>query len=417
MKRVPCVSPMPRPDKLPKSLTETTIPKLPITDSRYDVPDHQISNLYVTVYPSGKKSWVFRYRANGKNKRFKIGDATIKPPAARNQAKKLAGDIANGIDPNLEKERTRRDQLKAREGTLRKFIEKRYEPWVTVERKTGRETVKTIKNTFPRLLDKPMDAITHWEIEKWRKEKHRIGRAPSTTNRQIAALKACLSKALEWKVIDAHPLQGLKLSRVDRSKNPRSIDESQTKALQQALRERDKSMRKQRMSANEWRNERHYELKPDFGDYVDHLEPMILLALNTGMRRGEILQLRWVDISDDHLVVRGITAKSSQTREIPLNSESKRIFQKWESNSEWVFPGSGELPITTIKKSWGAIKAAAGLPTLRFHDLRHTFATRILQKGADIKTVSALLGHADIATTARYLHATDESKKKAVNLI
>ncbi len=141
---------------------------MPITDSRYDVPDHQISNLYVTVYPSGKKSWVFRYRANGKNKRFRIGDASIMPSTARNKAKKIAGDIANGIDPNLEKERTRRDQLKAREGTLRKFIERRYEPWVIVERKTGAETVKTIKNTFPTLLDKPMDAITHWEIEKWR---------------------------------------------------------------------------------------------------------------------------------------------------------------------------------------------------------------------------------------------------------
>jgi site-specific recombinase XerD len=100
-----------------------------------------------------------------------------------------------------------------------------------------------------------------------------------------------------------------------------------------------------------------------------------------------------------------------------MNAETKKILERWSSNSEWVFPGPNESPLTTVKRSWGSIKESAKLPALRFHDLRHTFATRILQRGADIKTVSELLGHADIATTTKYLHATDESKKKAVELL
>jgi len=371
----------------------------------------------MTVYPSGKKSWVYRYRADGKSKRFRIGDGSIKPPTARNKAKKIAGEIANGIDPNAEKERERQDRVRSREGTLSSFLENRYGPWVTVERKTGRETVQSIKGSFPNLLHKPMDEITSWEIENWRKEKHKLRRSPSTTNRQIAALKACLSKAVEWDVIDKNPLHGLKLSLVDRSPIPRIIDDEDEKRLRSALRARDKEMRRQRTAANEWRNQRHYELLPNYGAYVDHLEPMVLLALNTGMRRGEIFQLRWVNVSNKKVIVRGKTAKSSQTRTIPLNREAQTIFKQWNSNSMWVFPGSGGLPLTTIKRSWGGIKTVAGFPTLRFHDLRHTFATRVLQKGSDIKTVSALLGHADISTTAKYLHATDESKRKAVELL
>ena len=134
-------------------------------------------------------------------------------------------------------------------------------------------------------------------------------------------------------------------------------------------------------------------------------------------RRGEILQLKWSDVHKDKIIVRGKTTKSSQTREIPLNKETTKVFKDWHSDSDWVFPGSGENPLTTVKRSWGNVKKAAKLPDLRFHDLRHTFATRILRRGADIKTVSALLGHANIATTTKYLHATDESKKKAVEML
>ena len=102
---------------------------------------------------------------------------------------------------------------------------------------------------------------------------------------------------------------------------------------------------------------------------------------------------------------------------IPLNEEAAQILGKWDNDSEWVFPGAAESPLTTIKRSWAKIRKDANLPSLRFHDLRHTFATRLLQRGADIKTVSTLLGHKEIAVTARYLHATDESKRKAVELL
>ena len=107
------------------------------------------------------------------------------------------------------------------------------------------------------------------------------------------------------------------------------------------------------------------------------------------MRRGEILNLKWSDVGADSLVVRGDSSKTEQSRTIPLNEEARAVLTKWESDSEWVYPGKDESPISTIKRSWAGIRKEARLPKVRFHDLRHTFATRLLQKGADIRTVSA----------------------------
>ena len=73
--------------------------------------------------------------------------------------------------------------------------------------------------------------------------------------------------------------------------------------------------------------------------------------------------------------------------------------------------------MTTIKTAWSGVRDAAELPTLRTHDLRHTFATRLLRGGADLETVRVLMGHADIATTAKYLHTDAETKKRAVDLL
>lgn len=405
---------MSKPKNLPDRLTDGSIEMLEAADKRYDVKDNKVVGLYITVYPTGKKSWVFRYRAGRKSRRFVIGDSSVSPAQARKKAKSLAGEVANGGDPSGDKKKAQVAAKRAATSKLGAFIDNRYGPWVVVERKSGEATLSTLKSSFAFLLERQIEDISTWDIERWRRERHKKGTSPSTTNRQIAALRACISKALDWGLIDEHPLRNLKPSRVDKSPLVRTISDEEEESLRSALRRRDRQLREQRKSGNEWRAARHQELLPELDYYADHLEPMVLVALNTGMRRGEILHLRWSDLTEDSITVRGTTAKSSQTRVIPMNAEVKRVFERWSANSEWVFPGRDTSPLTTVKKSWGGIKKDAGLPNLRFHDLRHTFATRVLQRGNDIKTVQDLLGHADVTTTTKYLHATDDTKRKAV---
>ena len=386
----------------------------------YDAKDDAMRNLVVCVYPSGKKTWHYRYRSPVRKTqhRYVIGDATtITPIKARRRARTVAGKIAEGIDPMEVEAAAQRKAEKAKASTLASFLDKRYLPWAKQERKTGQDTVRRIRANFSNLLSLPMEQITTWDVEKWRTKKHKQGGSAATTNRDLGALRAVLNTAVEWGVIDNNPIAGIKQRRTDQSPPIRTISEEEEGRLRRALRARDAQYRKKRGNANIWRKQRRYDLHPEHGEYVDHLEPVVLLALNTGMRRGEILHLRWSDIKQDNITVRGEGSKNEQSRMIPLNEEVQSILESWHNNSEWVFPGTGESPLTTIKRSWANIRKEAQLPTVRFHDLRHTFATRLLQRGADIKTVSVLLGHQDIAVTARYLHATDESKRKAVDLL
>ena len=106
----------------PKKLTDYTIVRLTPADRRYDVKDHVIPQLYLTVHPTGSKSWVYRYRADGKSKRYRIGDGSVSPDKARRAARKVAGDLASDIDANDVKQQRRREQDKAKNSTLRKFI-------------------------------------------------------------------------------------------------------------------------------------------------------------------------------------------------------------------------------------------------------------------------------------------------------
>jgi integrase len=399
-------------------LTDYSISRIKPRADRYELVDHQIRNLVLRIYPSGAKRWVYRYRLDGKSKRYLIGDAdAIGPTAARRKARTLAGQIANGNDPNKEKAAERTKARRAREGTLGKFLETRYGPWVTVERKTGSETLQRIRSNFAEFLDCPMERLTTWDIERWRKKQHAAGKAASTSNRDITSLKACLQKAVEWGVLDSHPLITLKPRRVDRSAAIRVLGAEEEDRFRAALRERDERKRAERASANRWRKERGYDPYPDFGRFVDHLEPIVLVALNTGMRLGEILSLAWADVSKSAVTVRGDISKSGQTRVIPLNTECADVFRDWDSQGPYVFPGAEGERMSEIKSTWRSLRRSAELENFRFHDLRHTFATRLLRKGADIRTVSNLLGHADIATTARYLHTDDELKKKAVDLL
>jgi integrase len=400
-------------------LTESSVAKLPAKAARYEVADDELANLVLRVLPTGGKVWMYRYRAEGKARRYRLGDASaITPAAARRAAKGIAGKVATGTDPSGDKRARLVAAKRTKEGALAAFLKDHYEPWATVERRTGVATVKRIRATFADMLDTPMDELTSWRLEQWRKARHEKGRQPSTTNRDLTALKACLAKAVEWGVIARHPLADLKPRKTDKEVPIRVISEAEEAALRKALRKRDAALREARTRANAWRGERGYELFPAHGPFADHLEPVVLLALATGMRRGEILTLRTEDVKAGGVTVRGTVTKSQQSRVIPLNADAQRVLRDWSPQGEWVFPGTDdEAALTTIKKSWMGLRKAAGLPSVRFHDLRHTFATRLLQRGADIRTVSSLLGHQDIAITARYLHATDESKRRAVDLL
>ena len=383
----------------------------------YDMRDEDVSGFLVRVEASGRKTFFLDYRLAGRRNRFKLGTyPAVSADGARELAKVAAGDVAKGIDLQARKKAERLATQRAKQSTLSAFLE-RYETWETTHRKVRHAT--RVRSVFPaEWQTKPLDALDTWKLESWRRDARKDGKQATTVNRDIAALKAVLSKALDWGVIDKHPLARVKPLKTDPIGRVRFLTGDEEKRLREALRDRDVEMRARRARFNEWRIERRQEaLEPYPEPYADHLEPLVLLLLNTGMRFGEASQLRHSDVNlkDRLITVRGEGAKSGRTRVIPMNLESHRILSAIAGKpDDYVFPGDDGARLTTVKKSWSALLKVAGITDFRIHDLRHSFASRVKRGGADLYAVQRLLGHSSPVMTQRYAHLQPDDLRAAV---
>lgn len=150
------------------------------------------------------------------------------------------------------------------------------------------------------------------------------------------------------------------------------------------------------------------------------MQPMILLSINTGLRRGEVFSLKWKNVNFDQamLTIEGAYAKSGKTRHIPLNTEALFALKAWRQQQkisfDLVFPNKEGKCFDTIKKAWAGILKAAKIKDFRWHDLRHHFASKLVMADVDLNTVRELLGHSDMAMTLRYAHLAPEHKANAV---
>ena len=406
----------------------------------FAVRDTEIKGFLLKVSPSGGMVYYLDYRnRDGGRQSYKIGTAgNLTPVQARDIASQLAVDVVRGKDIQLEKKRIKQQHQQNKLKTLRAFIENRYKQWAVIEKKWGEGTVNRIYLNFSWLLDRPMSEIDVNAIDNWRTEraiKDKTGKeqkdkkkTASTINRDVAALRSALTKAVEWKIIDKHPLTGLKPLKTDDNAKIRYLSSEEERLLRSALDERQRRLVNERTSANTWRKERRHPLKPDLSKltYSDHLKPMFLLSINTGIRRGELFQLRWdnVDFANRLLTVVGATAKTQKTRHIPLNEEAYSVLIEWNkqtSKSVLVFTGKDDAPFNNVNKSWTNLLKLAQLayPSdhalhFRWHDIRHTFASKLVMKGVDLYVVKKLMGHFSIKMTERYAHLSSGHMKKAV---
>jgi len=151
-----------------------------------------------------------------------------------------------------------------------------------------------------------------------------------------------------------------------------------------------------------------------------HLKPILIIAVSTGMRKGEIFNLRWSDIDfvDHYIHIK--KTKSNVMRKVPMNGVVATTLKNIERKSEFIFPSFWSKKHKHIMEVFRLFKAAckkAGIRDLRFHDLRHTAATLMVTGGIPLVTVSQILGHATIHMTMKYAHPTPEDKRKAVNVL
>jgi integrase len=391
-------------------LTKDFLKKIKPKAKPYEIRDTDLKGFILRVQPSGIMSYIAEY---GRGKRITVGQASILDlDKAKATAKAHLASAVLGSDPLEERK-------EAKAYTLESFIEEKYKPWAEANMKSHKEALRVIAGFYPEFGKKKLGEITAWSLEKRRSIRLKNGRSPSTTNRELSALQASLSKAVQWGALKENPVFAVKKARVDSLATVRYLTPDEEKRLREALDAREIKRRQQRDDFNQWRRERGYKEFPPYGNYTDHLMPMVLVALNTGMRRGELFNLKWTDVNFVGRIVTvvGATAKSGKTRHIPLNDEAFQVLQKWfeqQKRSLLVFPSYDGERMGNISTSWEKLIGDAKILNFRFHDCRHDFASKLVMAGVDLNTVRELLGHSDIKMTLRYAHLAPQKLAAAV---
>jgi integrase len=381
------------------------------------------------------------YANLGRGKRERLCDARriIDPHSkwtlgkARADARRLKVQHTDGRDFAAER------KANAAVPTLETFLDDTYEPWLLQNRRHGTTTVKRIKGRFADFLQERLDQITPSRLEPWRAGRQQDRVKPETINRDAADLRRALTRAAKLEIISRNPLLGFEEAMVDRRKQlVRALAATEKRALLAALEARDATKRKQRVSANRWRQDRGYELLPPIGRFADVLTPAVIVSLETGVRRGELLELKWpsIDLEQRMLHVEGSTpdglrplSKTYETRSIPLNDLAHKTLRDWwlqrgQPRKGYVFTLGGDERIGSLKTSYHGALEAAGIKRIdargvrvNWHSLRHTFGTLLGAAGVDPTTLMKLMGHANLSTTQRYLHTDQDRKRAAVDLL
>src|SRR5438128_3973619 len=233
--------------------------------------------------------------------------------------------------------------------------------------------------------NRPLGQITRTEIEAWRREKMARCR-PATINRDLSRLRHMLNLAVEWELLEESPMQGMKFLR-------------------------ENNARTRYLSVGECHRLIDSCMAP-------HIRAIVTVALHTGMRLGEILNLRWqdLDFSSGFILVRD--SKNGQARPVPMHSMISTLLRSWPrlSNQDIVFTSvlTGGR-IVDIRAGFLNACKRAGLTDLHFHDLRHTFASQFVMSGASLFALQEILGHKSITNSQRYAHLSPTYKIKAID--
>jgi len=240
----------------------------------------------------------------------------------------------------------------------------------------------SLKSLKPFFKGKTIQDVGPELIERY-KAKRKTEVSPATVNRELAFLKTMFNKAVEWGRLESSPLKNIKKFKEPNSKD-RILNVDEMKSLIDAA--------------------------------DNHLEPILIIALNTGMRKGEILSLKWENIKLSKRYIHLEDSKAGKSRDVPMNGLVIEALSAIPQNSEYVFfnPRTGGA-IQDVKTAFKTACEKVRIKGLRFHDLRHTAATRMVEAGVDLVTVSRILGHSSIQMTMRYAHPTPENMRRAVD--
>jgi site-specific recombinase XerD len=259
------------------------------------------------------------------------------------------------------------------------------------KKKSGDRFRGLAKNLISFMGDFTLLEITPKLVNEYKVKRYQDGVKPATINREIACLKRAFNLAYrEWEWIRENPISRVSMEK-ENNKRDRWLSYDEELRLLNA--------------------------SPDW------MRDLIVFALNTGMRLSEILTLTWDQIDLNRKILIIFNSKNGERRGIPLNEivfemlKNKSKVRSIKTNLVFYNDNHKQFNKVFVSHRFAKIVKKSGIDDFRFHDLRHTFATRLVQAGVDIYRVSHLLGHKDLKTTQRYAHHYPESLRSAVEAL
>jgi integrase len=333
-------------------------------------------------------SFRLRYKdAAGKTSYISIGrSCDISLQEAREKAKKLKAEIQLGADPAAEKRE--RKQLPI----WNTFFDNWYLPHAKQHKRTWANDEEMhrlrIKDQFGHIR---LDQIRKQAVQQFHTDLRESGLAPATCDHHLKLIRQALNLAVQWDLIKVNPVAGIKLFHAD-NREERLMSDEEVQRLMATLEE-----------------------KPDRIAFQ-----VIQFLLFTGARVNEALHARWKDIDRKNRtwVIQAVNSKSKRRRAVPLNDSALGVLDKLktEGKSEWLFTSSRSgNRLTTVNKAWQQVRQDAGISHVRLHDLRHQYASFLINSGRTLYEVQQILGHSDPTVTQRYAHLSTRTLQDAAN--
>jgi len=325
--------------------------------------------------------------ARGGTRLLKLGDALdLTLAQARQKADKYRSMIAMGEDPAEDK------ALLRQVPTVNTFIHNSYLPFVQGYKRSWKCDEGLLRKHIEPVWGKRyLDQITKADLISLMAQ-HRTTHAPGSCNRLLILLRYLFSCAIKWETpgITKNPTAGIPLMKEDNQKE-RYLSSDEAQRLYTQLQQSDNQM-------------------------LQYIVPMLIL---TGARKREVLDARWEDFDFDRLHWRIHTTKLGKPRFVPMSDGVVSLLGSIQRlDCQWVFANpKTRKPYVSIFCSWNTARTKAGLADVRIHDLRHSYASFLVNAGRSLYEVQRLLGHTQIKTTQRYAHLSHDTLLDATNSV
>jgi len=371
-------------------LSQKVVDTLTCDDNKTKITvfDKGCKNLVLEVSATGRKTYYFRYQdARGIARQPKLSDAhSITLKQARTLCDRYRSTIAMGEDPWA----TKADLKKV--PTLATFIQDSYLPFVKGYKRSWVTDEGLLRNhVLPKLGGKYLDDITKQDIIALHHGRRADGAAPGSANRLLIIMRYIFNLAVRWETpgVTANPTKDVALLE-ENNKMERFLSPDEAQRLYAAVCTSDNKM-------------------------LQFIVPMLVL---TGARKREVLDAKWSDFDLERQSWRIPMCKTGKARHVPLSDGALQVLAQISrvEDGEYVFANpKTKLPYVSIFCSWNTARKQAGLADVRIHDLRHSFASFLVNAGRTLYEVQKILGHTQVKTTQRYAHLAQQTLVDAAN--